>query len=468
MPFLDEFPPDLRERLLSGSVPRDVEEGAVLIRRGEHGGDLYLIEAGSFAVVDSRSHPEIVLDVVGPGSVLGELTFVDDAPRGADVRATTPGRVRVWDRADTLDQFHADPELASAFYRSVARTLVARFRSVSGTVATGGFLASPGSVHRDLTRQARDHIARTLEAWVDADERLRRDSTDKRARTLLRSGIEHLLGSTTRWLVSLVDLEDRITAGAQLSRELRPYLDRAVTSERTLDTLGQSAGDPRLLAHVIRGEPAGESTFGHQLDKELLALPTFEAVRQRARKLVSTGQEALPSSRAADLLVVHPNCGAVLVGLLMPMSASGGHVRVIDSDRRVLGLVDAGLQRRPPSTDFTFIQEDIAAIAMGRADPWFEPHDIIVLDGILDHLPDRLALTLLTWAARHLKPGGTLLCTGVAPLPDAIVIDHVLGWPLVRHEPGAMLRLVQAVPGLRAECVSGLEPGIVIRATTAS
>jgi extracellular factor (EF) 3-hydroxypalmitic acid methyl ester biosynthesis protein len=465
--FLDEIQPELRERLLAAGKVEPISAGTLLIRRGERNGDLFLIESGSFEVVDTRNHPEIVLDVVGRGAVLGELTFVDDAPRGADVRAAEPSTVRTWNRAATLQLFAEDPHLAADFYRAVARTLSNRFRAVSGTVATGGFSGGRGAVARqDLTRQVRDHASEVLHYWIDADESLRRDNTDRRGRTLVKSGLDLLLGDITRWLTSLPDLDDRAAAGTMLSRELRPLLNRAVTGERVLDTLGQATGDPRLLAHIIRGEAAGDDTFGHTLDAHLLDLPTFVAIRERARRLVEVGRTVLPAQRSTDLLILHPNCGAVLVGLLLPMSAAGGRVRVVDGNRTVLGLVDAGLPRRPPRIDFTFFQADIAAIALGRADVFYDPHHLVVLDGLLDHLPDRLAVQVLGWAARHLAPGGTLLCSGLAPSPDALFVDHILGWPLVRREPSAFARMVASVPGLDAEVVSGKHTGIVLRATS--
>ena len=463
MRFLNDFPPDLRERLLAASTLQSVEPGTVLIRRGEQGGDLYLIESGSYEVVDTRSHPEIVVDIVPPGAVLGELTFVDDAPRGADVRAVDAGEVRVWHRAEVLDLFATNPALAAAFYRAVARTLSNRLRALSGTVAMGGF-TSQRSAGSD-EHHARELASRILDAWVTADELLRDDPYDKAAEGHIRSGLDMLLGEVSRWLLSVVDPEDRARAGTQLARELRPHLNRAVTGERTLDTHGQAAGDPRLLAHLIRGEGSGNGTFGHTLDRLLLSLPTFHAIRERARVLVAEGRTLLHPEEPSDLLFVHPNCGVVLVGLLLPMSAVGGRVRVIDSSRSVLGVVDAGLPRRPPRIEFIFFQADVAAIAMGRSDLTFDPHNVIILDGILDHLPDRLALTLLTWAAKHLRPGGHLLCSGLAPTEDELVVDHILGWPLVRREPDELARLVASTPGLEAELVTGEQPGVVIRAT---
>ena len=468
MRFLDSFPPDLQTRLLEAGREAKLEPGDALIRRGERGGDLYLIESGAFEVVDLRSHPVIVLDVVGPGDVLGELTFVDDAPRGADVRASEPSTVRVWPRSEILARFEADPALAAAFYRAVARTLSQRFRNLSGTMTSGGLLGGRGALARkDVAERARELASQVLRCWVDADERLRRDSTDRRGRTLIRAGLQILLGEVTRWLVSLPDHDERRAAGELLARELRPYLNRSVTGERTLDALGQAAGDPRLMAHVIRGESAGDGTFGHVLDAELLELPTMVAVRSRVPRLVEAGRSVLRATGGTDLLVAHPNCGAVLIGLLLPMSASGGRVRIVDSNRSVLGLVDVGLQRRPPGISFTFVQADLAAIAMGRIDIWLDEQHLIVLDGILDHLPDRLAITLLEWAARHLGAGGHLLVSGLAPTPDSTAIDHVLGWPLVRRDPASMARLIDSVRGLDVTDAPPDSDGVVITARAA-
>ena len=75
----------------------ELARGEYLLRRGERGGDIYLVEEGTLEVVDTRSSTEVVISLVGPGAVVGEMAFIDEAPRNADVRAAGPAVCRHWE-----------------------------------------------------------------------------------------------------------------------------------------------------------------------------------------------------------------------------------------------------------------------------------------------------------------------------------------------------------------------------------
>ena len=98
MPFLDRLERPDRERLMAASRVLTFSRGAYVLRRGEPGGDLYMVEAGELEVVDTRSRPEIVIDSVGPGGLVGEMAFLDESPRAADVRAAMETRCLRWER----------------------------------------------------------------------------------------------------------------------------------------------------------------------------------------------------------------------------------------------------------------------------------------------------------------------------------------------------------------------------------
>ena len=458
MSFLDYFSAELRDRLLQAGTHEKVLEGELLIRRGERVGDMFLIEHGSFEVVDRRSNPEIVIAIVTPGAVLGEMTFVDESERGADVRAAEDSVVVRWSSDQVRARFEEDPALAAAFYRAVSVTMSKRFRNYRHIVNAGGLSSGPGGpTNSSDAAQARALASQVLSHWVAADDELRRDPSDCRARELVRIGMAVLVDDVSRWLSSLNDDHRRQQGGALLGRELRPYLSRAVTGERALDPLGQVAGDPRLLAHIIRGEPEGSSEFGTRLDAHLLELPTMQAIRSRSKTLAAAARRRIPQTGRCDLMVVNPNCGASIAGVLLSMSERGGRVRVIDSSREVLGIVDAGLPRRPSNVSFSFVQADIAEVMTGRLDIWNDLHHIVMLDSIMDYLPDRLVVSLAEWAASHLGPGGCLLATGLAPSADALLIDHVLGWPLVRRSATSLAQLMTSCAGLTAEVVGATE-----------
>ncbi len=460
MPFLDFFPPDQRDRLLSAGRRQAVTEGTLIIRRGESRGDMFLVEEGQFEIVDSRSHPEIVLDVVGPGVVLGELSFVDESPRTADVRATGAGMVLGWSYSEVLALFDAEPAMAASFYRAIATTLTHRFRSLSGAVASGG-MWSAGGAGREGVGHARELASKVLSDWVEADDRLRRDPSDRVGLDLVQQGLRTLLLEVPRWLANVPEDRERHQAGLLVARELRPYLSRAVTAELSLDPLAQSAGDPRLMAHIVRGEAAGAGPFGHLLDRLILDLPSMKAIRKRVHLLLQEGRAIIGSIDRTRLLVVNPNCGATLVGLVMTMSRRGGGVCVVDSNRDVLGFVDAGLPRRPPGVSFSFLHADLAAVALGRSELQVESQNIVLVDALVDHLPDRLVVALAGWAQRRLLPGGALMLSALAPTSDHLVVDHILQLPLVRRTPHILGHLVESL-GLADVRVREEEGGMVV------
>src|SRR5690606_6269054 len=100
MSFLETLSEPHRALLEGAAQPIELTRGQHLLRRGEPGGDLYLVRAGTLDVVESRTSPEVVLATIRAGALVGELAFLDDTPRAADVRAATDATVLRWARDD--------------------------------------------------------------------------------------------------------------------------------------------------------------------------------------------------------------------------------------------------------------------------------------------------------------------------------------------------------------------------------
>ncbi|MCK6517008.1 cyclic nucleotide-binding domain-containing protein, partial [Myxococcota bacterium] len=115
-----------RERLERLAERAVVPARSRIIRRGDAGGDIYRVERGSVEVVDSRSRPEVILDVLGPGAVVGELSFLAGEPRSADVRAFEETLLSRWPEATLRAALDEDPALARDFFRALALMLAAR------------------------------------------------------------------------------------------------------------------------------------------------------------------------------------------------------------------------------------------------------------------------------------------------------------------------------------------------------
>jgi CRP-like cAMP-binding protein len=87
----------------------DVQAGKRVCRQGESGNDLYVIEQGTAKVVRDEQY----LDELGPGDFFGEMALFDDAPRNANVIATTPMTLMVLDGPALRQLEREHPELAS-------------------------------------------------------------------------------------------------------------------------------------------------------------------------------------------------------------------------------------------------------------------------------------------------------------------------------------------------------------------
>jgi eukaryotic-like serine/threonine-protein kinase len=109
--LLQATPDRLKKRLLSAMTPVRMPAGQRLIRQGEQGDKLYVIQRGSCVVSlqkDGRSYP---MSSLKPGDIVGEVAIVTGEFRRANVDAETDMILWGVDRA-VLDSLFADsPEL---------------------------------------------------------------------------------------------------------------------------------------------------------------------------------------------------------------------------------------------------------------------------------------------------------------------------------------------------------------------
>ena len=434
---------------------------------------MYLVEDGGFEVVDQSTQPEVVLGQIAPGQVIGELSFMDQSPRSADVRASVASTARVWAQGALRSVFENEPDIGAAFYEAIALSTVARMRLLGENIRAGSISGEAGRNRVDAgeIEEAKLIAERVQEVWLEADAALRRDPDDEQAARAVHQGFDLLMEQVTTWLRGFPDPADAAEAGRVLSRDLRPYLMRSSTAELCMDPPSHRSGDPRLVAHLLVGRPRGDGGLGTVLDGRLLALPTCAGIRRRTEIAAQSVAALLPSDRRVSVMFVNATCGALLARLVPSLARNGADIQAVDGSREALSFLDAGLPTRPPGISLKLVQEDLGALVLGLSDARYQRADFIVVDSLLDYLPDRLAAALIGWVRDHLAPGGVLVLTGLAPSADASVLDHVFGWPLVRRSAPAMRGLAEAC-GLQARVVAGgprdTDPGVVVTARRAS
>jgi CRP-like cAMP-binding protein len=119
IPVLAKLGEDVLERILRASSELECQPGKVLIRSGDPGAGMFVLEEGTVVVEAYRSKIEL-----GPGEIFGELSLlVPESRRVARVRATTPVRCLAIERAAFEELLDDEPTLTLAMLRMIAGRL---------------------------------------------------------------------------------------------------------------------------------------------------------------------------------------------------------------------------------------------------------------------------------------------------------------------------------------------------------
>lgn len=118
--------------LLRFGIRRSVAKNSFLVRQGETGETLYVIERGKAKVVRSGADgKEVILSLLGPGDVIGEMALIDDEPRSAGVVTMEDSDVHVISRQEFAACLSRHPEIALALLAGMSRRLRAADRKIS-------------------------------------------------------------------------------------------------------------------------------------------------------------------------------------------------------------------------------------------------------------------------------------------------------------------------------------------------
>jgi signal transduction histidine kinase len=100
----------------------DLEPGEVLLEEGSPPDAMFVVTSGELEVTRRAQGAPLLLNVVGPGDLIGELGVAHGRPRSATVRARTAARVQRIG-ASALDRLLAHPRSARALLVSMSRRL---------------------------------------------------------------------------------------------------------------------------------------------------------------------------------------------------------------------------------------------------------------------------------------------------------------------------------------------------------
>ncbi|HSF80909.1 MAG TPA: cyclic nucleotide-binding domain-containing protein [Anaerolineales bacterium] len=115
----------------TGALGKVYQDGEVIVRQGEMGDCMYVIQEGLVEIIAEEGEKEVQLAVRNAGEFFGEMAIFEREVRSATVRALGDARVLTVDERNFLRRIHQDPSLA---YRMV-QTMSRRIRELSAEVA---------------------------------------------------------------------------------------------------------------------------------------------------------------------------------------------------------------------------------------------------------------------------------------------------------------------------------------------
>ena len=148
-----------------GALGKVYQPGESIVRQGEAGDCMYVIQDGLVEVVREADGHKVQLAILGKDEFFGEMEVFEHMGRAATVRALVPTRVITVDQKNLLRRIQEDPSLA---YRLV-QVMSSRVRQSGEQIIMGRknpsrFYSNPASPN--LLEQARDSVLMKRHPWT--------------------------------------------------------------------------------------------------------------------------------------------------------------------------------------------------------------------------------------------------------------------------------------------------------------
>jgi CRP/FNR family cyclic AMP-dependent transcriptional regulator len=111
----------------TGALGKLYHDGEAIVREGETGDCMYVVQAGQVEVLQGKENKEVRLAVLNAGDFFGEMAIFEREVRSATVRAIGEVRVLTVEKKNFLRRIQEDPSLAY----HIVQTMSHRIREVN-------------------------------------------------------------------------------------------------------------------------------------------------------------------------------------------------------------------------------------------------------------------------------------------------------------------------------------------------
>ncbi|MCB0644265.1 MAG: cyclic nucleotide-binding domain-containing protein, partial [Phaeodactylibacter sp.] len=403
--------------LLMNGRERRIKTDTLLIEEGTHPDSIYIVLQGLFGVKNSAVSSTDRLAMLGPGEILGELSFLAKRPASASVFAVEGSLLLELPTSMLEAQLEEDPRFAVRFYRALALGNAIRLRN---TVKKLGTELNEVEEARqeppsdwELLATAIQHFKELLQhtdkAVQQHEGRLPEDYAERLDKGLLEltDRLEETLG-----LASKLPEQLKEDLGRKAKIELLPYFLLTDLGERIYTKPRGYAGDFGTIERIYSKEPQGRGRIGKALDQALHQLPMIQAIRRRRTVLQEALQGMIADHQEKPFLVTKLAAGPAdeLFQVYAQLNdPSELQTNLLNIDLQAVEYIDQRIQQEGLSDVCHSINGNLVYLALGRQELALPPQDLIYSLGLIDYFNDSFVVQLLDYIYQNLKPGGQII-----------------------------------------------------------
>jgi len=401
----------------------EIPEGRVLIEEGQELDVLFLITDGLFGVRMARSGVDIELVVLGPGEIVGELSFLTLEPASATVVALTDAVVRRFDLKG-LEQADSDQTgFSSRLFHSFSLVLAQRIREANARLFSIDHArdAQPHQLPLAWARGDIDDVPHPVVTAVrDLQDALRLhregawemqpEESEPSAPTPGEASV-HAAGNALLAAVHAVNPDRRAAAGAFVSRELWSQFMRSELLRRSLLTTRDCATDPVILPAILEQKTRSIDPMGQVLDRWFLEQPLAHDIRRSVQQVADELNRRLQGNPGRMRVSLLSSTTAPELFQAMEQSPWSARLQLtcVDPDVETLSRLGARAATLGRTDQFTFVARDLFQPRSQRPELRLAPQHLVVLPRLARPIHEDHLLSMLNEVHGLLVPGGTLL-----------------------------------------------------------
>ncbi len=109
--------------MTNGMLGKEYTDGQVIVRQGELGDCMYVIQEGEVEVIQRHGDKEFCLAVLGPGDFFGEMALLEKEVRPATVRAVGKAYVLSLEKRTFMNRMHEDASFAFRIIKKMSQRI---------------------------------------------------------------------------------------------------------------------------------------------------------------------------------------------------------------------------------------------------------------------------------------------------------------------------------------------------------